>query len=183
MLSIRSLLVLGLPLLPLCVAQPRQTPTPRNDDSDVPLFDKLIDWLPEESVKDALTDALPKYRDGVFEHGKEALQRIKHESPDLATRLVDHALHMEMEKQDLRKRQASSSNTTVTSTSSNTPTTSSTEGASTVTTTTTLFVSGSTIVEVINDLSTVTVELVVGTSTVIGMPCACVMFALFLSVK
>ena len=109
MFSIRLLFILSIALLSLAEKQAE------HKENDIFKLDEVVRWLPEESVKAALRDHLsPKYRDGVFEHGKKAIESIHNVDPLLATRLVDEALHRELEKQDLRKRQSNDSSTTTT---------------------------------------------------------------------
>ena len=108
MLLIRSILLLALPAISICAAHN----PPRRLRGDERLIKELIEWLPEDAVRSAIQEShLPKYRDGVFEHGKKAIEAIQNESPEFATRLLDKALHKEIEKQDLRKRQNNSTST------------------------------------------------------------------------
>lgn len=78
----------------------------------------IVNLLPDESIDSALHDHLEGYRDGVFEHGKEAIEAVHQSDPELATRLVDAALHGQIDRQDLRKRQGSNETTTVVTTTS-----------------------------------------------------------------
>jgi len=105
--SIRSILLYGLSICSLCRAEVK--PEKNNELS----LDEVVRWLPEESVKAALRDNLaPKYRDGVFEHGKKAIEAIKNADPRLAAKVVDEALQRELEKPELMKRQNVSTSTT-----------------------------------------------------------------------
>ena len=123
MLSIRSILLIALPLASLCQAHDQKQS--HNDEEATQLLnlDEIVNWLPEESVRSALVNNLaPKFRDGVFEHDRKAIESIHSADPQLATRLVDQALHQEIEKQDLRKRQnGNNSSTTASPQSSNPP--------------------------------------------------------------
>jgi activator of HSP90 ATPase len=116
--SIRSLFLLGLPFVSIRSAEhPRQTADSAPND-----FEALVSSLPEESVRSVLSHHLvPKYREGVFEHGKKAIEAVHHDDPQLATKLVDEAMREEVEKHELRRRQNSNtteSSTVVTTTSS-----------------------------------------------------------------
>ena len=117
MLSLRSILLFGLPLVSLCSAQSQQKPN--EADSEIISLNELVNLLPEESVKAALHDNLAQYRDGVYEHGKNAIEAIHNDDPQLATKLVDQVLQQEIERQELRKRQNSNAtSSTVITTSS-----------------------------------------------------------------
>ena len=113
--SIRSILLYGLSICSLCRAEVK---TEKNNELSL---DEVVRWLPEESVKAALRDNLaPKYRDGVFEHGKKAIEAIKNADPQLAAKVVDEALQRELEKPELMKRQNVSTSTTTTTDKSTT---------------------------------------------------------------
>lgn len=119
MLRIVSTLLLALSLFSLCSAR---RPNPNDHDRNTVELDELISSLPEGSVKAALRDSLaPKYRDGVFEGDRRAIETLRLESPQLATKIVEHALYMEAVKDALRRRQNNNA------TSSDQPTTSSAE--------------------------------------------------------
>lgn len=126
--SLRSLLLLTLPFASICAASPHQhrDSQPDPDEADLMSLNDIVNLLPDESLDSALHNNLaPKYRDGVFEHGKKAIEAVHQKDPELATRLVDAALHEQIERQDLRKRQngtqsdpPTESTTVVTTTSS-----------------------------------------------------------------
>jgi hypothetical protein len=125
--SIRSILLFALSTFSLCAANVK--PKEKNAIS----IDEVVRWLPEESVRAALRDNLaPKYREGVFEHGRKAIEAIQNADPLLAAKVVDAALQRELEKPDLEKRQGNSSTT---STAPTTPTTQTTTTKTTKTTT------------------------------------------------
>ena len=106
---IRSILFLALPFLALSKARPQ----PEEQEKDVLSLEEVVRWIPEESVKAALRDHLePKYRDGVFEHDKHAIKAVHNADPLLAAKVVDDALHREIDKQELRKRQQDNNTTT-----------------------------------------------------------------------
>ena len=131
--SIRSILLLGLSICSFCRAEVKP-----EKNSELSL-DEVVRWLPEESVNAALRANLaPKYRDGVFEHGKKAIEAIKNADPRLAAKVVDEALQRELEKPELKKRQDNStSTTTTTETSSKTEKTTTQKTTTKKTTTTT----------------------------------------------
>jgi len=87
-------------------------------------FRELLEALPEQSIHAALQDHLhPKYRDGVYEHDKSALEAVHSDNPPLATRLLAVAAL------DLIKRQNGSAPTSTSTTNADTtppPSTSST---------------------------------------------------------
>lgn len=88
----------------MCTARPQKERND-NDVSNVLTLEEVVRLLPEESVKAALRDHLaPKYREGVFEHGRNAIESIRHVDPELATKLVDAAYEREVREQELKKR-------------------------------------------------------------------------------
>ena len=108
--SIRSILIYGLSICSFCTSN--QNLEERKELS----IDEVVRLLPEESVRAALREHLaPKYREGVFEHGKNAIEVIKDADPQLAAKVVDEALQMELLKSDLEKRQSDNSSTTTSS--------------------------------------------------------------------
>jgi hypothetical protein len=126
--SILSILLLGLSICSLCRAEVKP-----EKNSELSL-DEVVRWLPEESVNAALRANLaPKYRDGVFEHGKKAIEAIKNADPRLAAKVVDEALQRELEKPELMKRQNSSTSVTTTTETSGTTETTTTEKTTTTT--------------------------------------------------
>ena len=99
--SIRSILLFSLSISSICGAQNQAQPS-----NNVLTLEEAVELLPEESVRAALRDNLaPKYRDGVFEHGKKAIESIHNVDPQLATKVVDEAIQRELENQELKKRQ------------------------------------------------------------------------------
>ncbi|KAF2744957.1 hypothetical protein M011DRAFT_153846 [Sporormia fimetaria CBS 119925] len=68
-------------------------------------FRDLLNALPEESLHAALNRLAP-YQEGVFESNRHGVERVHHENPPLATKLIVAAV------QDLRKRQTPSNGTT-----------------------------------------------------------------------
>jgi hypothetical protein len=143
--SIRSLLLLSLPFASICSAKVQQR---RHDGADrrqnLGALDAIVDSLPDESVRSVLKNTLgSKFRDGVFEHNKEAIEAVHHDDPQLATKLVDEAMHEEFDKLELKKRQnnnGSDSTTVITTTSStviSNPSTTTTEVTTDTTTSTT----------------------------------------------
>lgn len=74
-----------------------------------------IQNIPEESITAALERTLaPKYQQGVFEHGEEAVEAIHNTDPALASHVVNLAKQEQMLKVDLARRQAT--NVTITTT-------------------------------------------------------------------
>lgn len=67
-------------------------------------FQDLLNALPEESLHVAL-NSLTKFKDGVFESDRHGVERVHHENPPLATKLIVAAV------QDLKKRQTPSNGT------------------------------------------------------------------------
>lgn len=149
--SIRSLLLLALPIISTCTASPSHPRRNENDqvegqeqrhtnaqsNSDYAVLSSIIESLPEETVEAALQHNLAgKYREGVFEHGKKALEAVHLADPELATKMVGEALVKEMEKVDLRKRQnGTEQSTTVVTTTGSTTVTEGNGGTTTIVTT------------------------------------------------
>ncbi|KAF2489879.1 hypothetical protein BU16DRAFT_166449 [Lophium mytilinum] len=106
MLSLRKSLLLALPFVALVLAQASPEPIPEpSETKDVnvdqnKVFQELLNALPEESLHAALHNHHPKFKDGVWEHDRTAVERVHRENPSLATRLISAA------KVDLMRRQA-----------------------------------------------------------------------------
>lgn len=81
-------------------------------------FRELLEALPEQSIHAALQEKLhPKYKEGVYEHDKSALEALHSDNPPLATRVLAVAAL------DLIKRQNGSAPTTASSTTTTSETT------------------------------------------------------------
>jgi hypothetical protein len=67
-------------------------------------FHDLLNALPEESLHAAL-NSLGKFQEGIFESHRHGVERVHHDNPPLATKLIVAAV------QDLKKRQVQSNGT------------------------------------------------------------------------
>lgn len=115
MLSIRSILLVGLPLITLGIARNQADEADFEADA-VAKWEEIIQQLPGESLKAALAGHLkPKYREGVFEHGRDAIDAVRSDDPELASKLVDLAKQDAIVKDHLRRRQNDNSTATTTS--------------------------------------------------------------------
>ncbi|ORY17113.1 hypothetical protein BCR34DRAFT_61432 [Clohesyomyces aquaticus] len=106
MRSFFRIALLGLPLVGSVVAEGPASPTRETAKETHPIyanaeqaFQDLLNALPEESLHVAL-NGLTHFKDGVFESDRHGVERVHHENPPLATKLIVAAV------QDLKKRQA-----------------------------------------------------------------------------
>ena len=150
MLCFRPILSLGVSLLlPFGLAQVSSD----NDEygpAEIAEFERLLASLPPESLKAALQSNLwPKYQDGVFVDGQDAIEAIHNHDPELATKLVEVAKQDVEVKEYLRKRQTTASTNGTTSTTSSVDKSTSTNSTSPVSSTETFPASSSTSTPVI----------------------------------
>jgi hypothetical protein len=115
--SLRNLLLLSLPILCHTIAQPApeasHNPLPDQLALD---FQELLNAIPEESIHAALHKHLDaKYKDGVWEHDRSAIEAVHHDDPPTATKLLVGAAL------DLIKRQANSTATSTGTTAAAAP--------------------------------------------------------------
>ncbi|KAK4506712.1 hypothetical protein PRZ48_000445 [Zasmidium cellare] len=109
--SLRSIVLLSLPLLSLALPEPRVEES-ECDPSTIAEWEEMLKELPGDSIKAALEGNLkPKYRDGVFVDGHEAIDAVHNDDPELASRLVDLAKQDAVVKEYLKKRQDTNSTT------------------------------------------------------------------------
>lgn len=108
MRSFHSIALLALPL----VASVACSPVSPKQNTGNPIyanaheaFQDLLNALPEESLHAAL-NSLKHFQNGVFESDRHGVERVHHENPPLATKLIVAAV------QDLKKRQSPPSNGT-----------------------------------------------------------------------
>lgn len=92
--SIRSILLFGAPLASFAFAVPH----PERDGFDTEVtaeWQEIVKELPGESLRAAMSSLKPKYREGVFEDGHDAITAIHGDDPDLASkvRTAEHLGH------------------------------------------------------------------------------------------
>ena len=76
--SLRSLLLLGLPLASFGLTHAAD-------------IREIVNDVPEESLRAALEQLRPKYREGVFEDHKDAVHAVHRDDPALAMKLMETA--------------------------------------------------------------------------------------------
>ena len=109
-----SALLLAFTCSSLCWAQNQQEPAANLYNDALVNLDELVNLLPEELVTTRLAaETAPRYRDGIFEDGRRARDAIQDEAPELAAKVLEEALHLEMRRIDLRKRQSPNSTSAV----------------------------------------------------------------------
>ncbi|KXT02723.1 hypothetical protein AC578_5415 [Pseudocercospora eumusae] len=135
--SIPSLFLLGLPLM-----SARSIPDLEAlEDDVVAQWEEGLKALPGESLKAAVEGHLrPKYREGIFKDGHDAIEAVRSDDPELASKLVDWAKSDATVKDYLRKRQSDNTTTSATTISTTSPVivTDSTTSAVSLTTQTTV---------------------------------------------
>ena len=99
--SLRSILLLALPLASTGFAQPAD-------------FQALVHDVPSESLRAALDKLGPKYREGVFEDHHDAMNAVHQDNPVLAVKLAEMARLDSIVNSELRRRQEDNSNSTTT---------------------------------------------------------------------
>ncbi|EME88295.1 uncharacterized protein MYCFIDRAFT_86068 [Pseudocercospora fijiensis CIRAD86] len=142
--SIPSLFLLALPLVSARIIPHLEA---LEDHDVVAQWEEVLRALPGDSLKAAVEGHLrPKYREGIFEHGRDAIDAVRSHDPELASKLVDLAKSDAIVKDYLRKRQSDNNTTSATTITTTSPVivTDSTTSAVSFTTQTTVLTTSTT---------------------------------------
>jgi hypothetical protein len=103
--SLQHIILLALPVLsvlganPLTPGRSQSTPSSDSKENNHHVFEELLRAVPEDSLHAALhTHLNPKYKDGVYEHDKTAVQKVHEDNPPLASKVILAAAKLELLK-------------------------------------------------------------------------------------